>query len=388
MRTISSQPSLVTSRKLRLGRLMPALFTRMSTRPWRLWISAAAFATCALSPTSQATASALTCFSACLSVASLRPEITTLAPLFASAVAAARPMPEPPPVTQATLPLSSPAGILLGTEEHLGLLLAEAWRLPPAIRQHFHRLLHRRPLGDAVAPALHLRVIIDVHALAFRRPQPRHGRHVGDRVLVAGEPFARFQLLFQNPVEAVGLVLVAVHGVLDLLRRIAEEVMRLPEHRPDVAHLRHHPLHHLPALAQILGQEFPGLRRQIEEHRAGLRERERLAVGPLLVDHRRDLVVRRDGEEPGLELVPGADIDRMHAVLEPRLLEHDVDLVPVGGGPGIEVDHSFTSCLPKFLPLRRSISPRGAFSRPCTTDSRYLSLPSAKWPPSAFSASP
>src|SRR2546425_2028385 len=378
MRTISSQPSFVTSRKLRLGRLMPALFTRMSTRPWRLWIPAAAFATCALSPTSQATDSPFTLFSACLSVASLRPEMTTLAPAFAISAAAARPMPEPPPVTHATLPLRSPAGILLRAEQHLRLLLAEARRLPPAIRQHLHRLLHRRALGDAIAPALHLRILVDVHALALRRAQPGHRRHVGDRVFVAGEPFARFQLLFQDPVEPVGLVLVPVHRVLDLLRRVAEEVMRLAEHRSDVAHLRHHPLHHLPALAQILGQEFSRLGCEVEQHGARLREREGFPVGSLLVDHRRDLVVRRDREEVGLELVARADIDRMHAVLEPRLLEHDVDLVPVGCGPGIEVDHSFTSCFPKFFPLRRSTSPRGAFSRPCTTDSRYLSLPSAK----------
>src|SRR5713101_1509533 len=232
MRTISSQPSFVTSRKLRLGRLMPALFTRMSTRRWRLWISAAAFATCALSPTSQAIDSPFTVFSACLSVASLRPEMTTLAPAFAISAAAARPMPEPPPVTQATLFSKLASGILLRAEQHLRLLLVEARRLPPAIREHFQRLLHCRALGDAVAPALHLRVLVDVHALALRRAQPGHRRHVGDRVFVAGEPFARFQLLFQNPVEPVGLVLVPVHRILDLLRRIAEEVMPLAEHRP------------------------------------------------------------------------------------------------------------------------------------------------------------
>src|SRR6266850_974163 len=230
MRTISSHPSFVTSRKLRFGRLMPALFTRMSTRPWRLWIPAAAFATCALSPTSQASASAFTVFSAALSVASLRPEITTLAPPFASSTAAARPMPEPPPVIQATLSLRSPAGILLGTEEHLGLLLAEARRLPPAVRQHFHRLLHCRPLGNAVAPALEVRILVDVHALALGRAQPRHGRHVGDRVFIAREPFALRQLPIEHAIQPVRLVLVPVHRVLDLLRRIAEEVVRLAEH--------------------------------------------------------------------------------------------------------------------------------------------------------------
>src|SRR5205823_12701290 len=163
-----------------------------------------------------------------------------------------------------------------------------------------------------------------------------------------------------------------------LLRRIAEEVMCLAEHRADVPHLRHHPLHHLPAAANVLRQKFAGFRRQVEKHGARFGERKRLAAGSVLVDHRRDLVVWRNGEELGLELIASADIDRMHAVLEARLLEHDVDLVPVGRRPGIEVDHSFTSCFPKFLPESNSISPRGAFSSPWTIDSLYFSRPSAK----------
>src|SRR5256885_60710 len=214
--------------------------------------------------------SALMCFAAASSVARVRPEIAIFAPSFANSTAAASPMPEPPPVIQATLPLSSPAGVLLGTEQHLRLFFAEARRLAPPLGEHLQRLLDRRALGDAIAPALYVRMLVDGHALALGRGQPRHGSHVGDGVLVAREP--------------------------------------------------------------------PALR----------------------------------------ELPVGADIDRRDVVLQAGLLEHDVDLVPVGRGPGIGVDHSFTSCWPKFFPARRSIRPRGALSRPCRTDSRYLSLPSAK----------
>src|SRR5918911_1866034 len=185
--TISSQPSFVTSWKLRLGRLMPALFTRMSTRPWRLWMSAAAAATWCLSPTLHTHISAFTCFRAASSVARVRPAITTLAPALANSTAAASPMPEPPPVIHATLPLSSPAGVLLGTEEHLRLFFGKPRRLAAPVREHFERLLHRGPLGDAIAPTLHMGIVVDVHSLSFGRAQPRHRRHVGDRVLVAGE---------------------------------------------------------------------------------------------------------------------------------------------------------------------------------------------------------
>src|SRR5438034_7099466 len=144
MATIWSQPSTETFLKLRFGRLMPALLTRMSMRPWRLRIAAAIFATSGLSATSTASASplpaALSCFSAAASVSLLRPEMTTCAPARESSIAPARPMPEPPPVIQATLP----AGILRGTEEYFRLLLAEAGGLPAALRQYFYAALHRR----------------------------------------------------------------------------------------------------------------------------------------------------------------------------------------------------------------------------------------------------
>src|SRR4051794_2292617 len=355
---------------------MPALLIRMSTRPWRLSISAAVLTTSLRLPTSQTTMSALTCFCAASSVARVRPESTTFAPAFCSSIAPARPMPEPPPVIHATLPSS----ILRRAEQHLRLLLVHAGRRAPALGQHLHRLPHRRTLGDAITPALHIRIRVDVHALALGGAQPRHGRHVGNGVLVAGEPLAPGELLVEHTIEAIGLVLVPVHRVLDLLGRIAEEMVRLAEHWADVAHLRHHPLHHLPALADVLRQEFARLGGEVEEHRARLGEHQRLSARAVLVDHRRDLVVRRDGEELGLELLALADINRVHVVLEPGLLEHDVDLVSVGRGPGIEVDHgsSFTSCLPKFFPASKSIRPRGAFARPCTIDSLYLSRPSEK----------
>src|SRR5207302_3100052 len=228
--TIWSQPSTETLRKLRLGRLMPALLTRMSMRPCRLSTAAAIFATSALSETSTASASplpaALSCFSAAASVSLLRPEMTTWAPARASSIAPAKPMPEPPPVIQASLP----ASILSGAEEYFRLLLAEAGGLPAALSEYFDAALHRRARGNSLAPALHVGILVDIHALAIRRAQPRHDRHVGDRVLAARDPLARFQLFFNNPVQAVGLVLIAVHRVLDLLGRVLQEMVRLPQH--------------------------------------------------------------------------------------------------------------------------------------------------------------
>ena len=61
--------------------------------------------------------------SAPASVALLLPEITTCAPARASSIAPASPIPEPPPVIQATFPFSSAPGILRCAEKVLFLLL-------------------------------------------------------------------------------------------------------------------------------------------------------------------------------------------------------------------------------------------------------------------------
>src|SRR5512147_1695677 len=177
--------------KLRLPppMLVPALVTRISMRPWRFSICAAARATASRSPTSSSVASALPIFFSSASALSLvravRPEMTTCAPALASSLAPARPIPEPPPVIQATFPFSSVPGILLRSKEVLALLGSHL--VAAAVGQHLQRALHRGPRGDAVAPALHVRILLDVHVLALWKPQPGHDRHVGDGVFATGD---------------------------------------------------------------------------------------------------------------------------------------------------------------------------------------------------------
>src|SRR3954466_551368 len=155
--TIWFQESTETSRKLRFGVLMPALLTRMSICPCWRWIAAAASATSFWSATSTAIASplpaALSCFSAPASVDLLLPEITTCAPARASSIAPASPIPEPPPVIQATFPLrfsviDSSFLILGGAEQDFGLFLVEARRRPAPVGEHLDRLLYRRAPRD------------------------------------------------------------------------------------------------------------------------------------------------------------------------------------------------------------------------------------------------
>ncbi len=122
------------------------------------------------------------------------------------------------------------------------------------------------------------------------------------------------QLLVDDAVQALGLVGIAVDGVLDLLWRIHAEMVRLAEHRAHAAHLEHQPLQRVVLAAHILGQELAGLAGEVQQDGAGLEQRDGLAVRAVGVDDGRDLVVRADLEECFAELVAGADIDGVDLV--------------------------------------------------------------------------
>jgi len=66
-----------------------------------------------------------------------------------------------------------------------------------------------------------------------------------------------------------------------------------------------------PKLAGLLGE--------IKQDRSGLHE-PKSVVG---IDDRRDLVVGRDGEKVGMELVVLADVDRVHPIWQPHFFQHD-----------------------------------------------------------------
>src|SRR3546814_13305807 len=74
------------------------------------------------------------------------------------------------------------------------------------------------------------------------------------------------------------------------------------------------------------------------EFRRVLLRSDLLAVRPVRIDDRRHFVVRADLQKVRLELVAGADIDRMHIVFASQLLQHDMDLMAVRRRPGIDLD--------------------------------------------------
>src|SRR5450759_4213108 len=96
----------------------------------------------------------------------------------------------------------------------------------------------------------------------------------------------------------------------------------LAEHRTEAAHLPHHPLRDVGAPAHALRQKAAGLVGQINQDRAGLEYRKRLAaVWWRTIDDRRDSIVRANCQKVRLELLAGADVDGNDGIGKPELLQ-------------------------------------------------------------------
>src|SRR5579883_2687213 len=198
---------------------------------------------------------------------------------------------------------------------------------------------------DGLEPALQMGEILELLALPLIGNDPGIARHIGDRI-GAGDEVAVGEALVEHAIEAVRLLDVAVDRVGQLFRRILAEMMVLPGHRPEPAHLPEQPLQHVEAAAQILGQELARLLCEIDEDGARFEDaHRRAAAGRIVVDDRRYAIVRRDLEEVRLELVALADIDAVDLVGKPGLLEKQGDLVPVRRRPVIEMDHVSASVM-------------------------------------------
>jgi len=100
------------------------------------------------------------------------------------------------------------------------------------------------------------------------------------------------------------------------------------------------PLDDLDPAVQVFRQELAGFLCEVLEDRSRFEDADQAAAdGWRIVDDRRDPVIGRDPQELGLELIAPADVDRQDAVREAGLFEEDGDLVPIRGGPVIEIDH-------------------------------------------------
>ncbi len=198
----------------------------------------------------------------------------------------------------------------------------------------------RRAVANRLEPALEVGKILELLALPLVGHDPRIAGHVRDRIMLPRDESAIGEALVEHTIEPIGLVNVAADRVGQFLRRVLAEMMVLPRHRPEAAHLPEQPLDRLGPAAQIGGEEFSFLFSQIQQDSAGFEDRDRrAAVGRRLIDDRGDAVVRRDLEEFRLELLAGADADREQLVRNSRFLQEHRDFVAVRRRPVVEIDH-------------------------------------------------
>jgi len=144
----------------------------------------------------------------------------------------------------------------------------------------------------------------------------------------------------EHAVQTVRLLHIAVDRIRNPARRVNAEMVVLSGHRSQPAHLPEQPLRHGLPTADVLRQEAAGLLGEVQEDGARLEQADWLAaIARCGIDDRRHSVVRRDGEKVGLELIAGADVDRVDRVVQSRFLQEHRDLVAVRRRPVVEVDH-------------------------------------------------
>ena len=188
-------------------------------------------------------------------------------------------------------------------------------------------------------PALDVGKVIEVLALPVVQNDPRITGDIGDGVSARDE-LAIGQTLIEYAVEPLGLFDITIDRIGNFLSRIISEVMILPEHRPEAAHLPEQPFHRLRPAAQIARKKLAGLLGEILENRAGLEHVERpLAVSGFMIHDRRDAVVRRNREKLRRKLLAFADVDRLDLIGKTGLFQKDRDLVAVWCGPVVQIDH-------------------------------------------------
>jgi hypothetical protein len=210
--------------------------------------------------------------------------------------------------------------------------------------------------------------------------RPRINRHVGYGVFIAPYPRALAGPIVQHAIQADRLVVVTIPRVLDVVAGVflgvVVEVVGLAEHRSHVRHLENQPLQGVVALARILGEELAGLLGEVPEDGARFHHGVASAAGTVGVDDGGDAVVGGELQKFRRELLAEADVDVEVLPFDAQLLQHDHDLLAVGGRGRVQFDHGVI--LPySFMdgggclrgPARSSLaiplsSPRGRIAKP------------------------
>ena len=218
--------------------------------------------------------------------------------------------------------------------------------------EHFQPAFDSRTLADVLEPTFRVGVIIQRNFLALPVAHPRIGRDVGNRVIIPGKIAGFAQTRVGHAKQTFRFIRIAVDGILNSVGRVTPEMIGLPHHGTDAAHLPHQPfIQGNPATRVLLrmGNELAKLVCQINQDRTGFEHADRRAARPVFVKDGGNLVVRTDLEKVGFELVVVTEIDAVQIIFELTLLQHNVELVAVRRRCGIGMDHG--SRFPEELQL-------------------------------------
>src|SRR5262249_11375171 len=136
----------------------------------------------------------------------------------------------------------------------------------------------RRTRQQGLEPTPDVWKAAQVVAVALGPARPTDVSDVGDRIS-AGEKFAVLKTRGHDAVDSGHLAAEALDGVWQLLGRIVSEVVRLPCLGAEIGHLPEQPLVDLDAAALVTWIEFSSLAAEVLQDRAGLKDRDRPAVG-------------------------------------------------------------------------------------------------------------
>jgi hypothetical protein len=173
--------------------------------------------------------------------------------------------------------------------------------------------------------------IIGALAYAGGAIEPSPGRYIGNRVTVVDDEVSPLQVVVQHLVVPLGFAAIAIHGVIEALRRGELEMYGLAGERAEARGDKQQPGKQFrPVLG--LAEELAGLLSEIEQDRRGIKDACLLAAGSIRIDDCRYLAVRVDRPESGRVLLALAGVDRDDLVGEAGLFKEECDLRGVGVG--------------------------------------------------------
>src|SRR6266851_9726178 len=210
--------------------------------------------------------------------------------------------------------------------------------------RNFKPALHRRSRKAALQPGRDVSKAIERHefACAVKADQiahPAEQRDVGDGLLVVHHPPPSAEASLHHPEQARGFGNIALKRPLvgDLLAGEFVEKADLTEHRSDPAHLEVHPLDGFVSARRIVRQQLSSFLGEILQDRPGFEQPERLAIRSIRIEDSGDLAVRVQRQEFRRLLVVLVEVDEMHFVRQPDLLQHDRHLDAVWRRKRIEL---------------------------------------------------